>query len=274
MKNQTQNYIDKEEAVEIQPIELFHFWRTDNGEHWRYTSRDEDIDFKGNTFLKGPINRGSITYNPDIDVSQVDIMAVFSDDPFIKYIAQNPIDPVWVEIIRVHKDLQNEGSILFIGQISKVGFSGQNVSAQAVSFEFFLKHAIPTTRYQPKCNHFVYDDIVDGFGCGIDRTPFLVQTQATVSGLILTSSDFGNQVDGYFKHGWVEFGDEKRMVSDHTGNNVTIRYAFSEVIPSIVTVNIYPGCNGAAETCRDKFSNIAQFGGHLYIPADNPAAAW
>ena len=108
-------------------------------------------------------------------------MAAFADEPFIDYLAQNPIDPVWIEIIRVHANLKNVGSIVFIGQISKVGFKGQDVQATCVSFEFFLKHPIPTPRYQPKCNHFIYDDIVDGFGCGIDQTGFKVTASATVS---------------------------------------------------------------------------------------------
>ena len=271
MKNQTQSYIDKEESIEIQPLELFHFWREDGLQHWRYTSRDEAVEFQGNTFSKGPINRGTISYNPDIEISQVDINAVFEEDPFIKYLAQNPIDPIWVEIIRVHADLPNQGSVLFIGQISGVGFRGQNVSAKGVSFEFFLKHPIPVFRYQPKCNHFIYDDIVDGFGCGVDKTPFLVSAFVTVSDLVLTSAVFGGYDDGYFKHGWVEFGAEKRMVAEHVGNDITIRYGFAESIPAALEIDVYPGCDGDAETCRDTFSNIVQFGGHLYIPTDNPA---
>jgi len=247
------------------------FLKSSQRHNKKASSRDEEVTFQGNTFSKGPINRGTISYNPDIEVSQVDIRAAFSDDPFIKYLSQNPIDPVWIEIIRVHDSLPNVGSIVFIGQISKVGFKGQDIQATSVSFEFFLRMQIPTARYQPKCNHFIYDDIIDGFGCGVDKTSYKVTATATVSGFVFTSSSFGNFEDGYFKHGWIEYGDEKRMISNHFGNDITIRYAFAESIPSVVEIDVYPGCDGGIVTCRDKFSNKDQFGGHIWIPVDNPA---
>jgi len=273
VKNQTQSYISKEEAVEARPVELYHFWKADGSQHWRYTSHDADVEYQGKTYQAAAINRGPVQYDSDVEVSTLQVFGVFQDDPVVEYLAQNPVEIVWAEVIRVHKDLPDQGSNVFIGQISGVAFQGQEAIVNCVGFEFHLRQPALSLRYQPRCNHFVYDEIIDGVGCGVDKSAHKLTKLVTVNGLSLTNADLASYSDGYFKYGWVEWQGHRRMIVSHEGQEIKIRYRIPGLM-SGATVDIYPGCDGRAETCRDKFSNINQFLGFTQIPVDNPATKY
>lgn len=271
MKTQTPPYIDREEAVEQNAVELFHFWN--EVEDWFYTSHDEAFNYQSETYQPASLTRGSVSYDSKLEVSTINVSAAFNEDPLIDFIAQNPIEPIWLEILRVHKDRPAEASVVFIGQAKMVGISGQEATLQGVGFEFFLKQRIPILRFQPKCNYFIYDDLVDGSGCGVDQTGFKLSTTVdtiTSDGLTITNSDFALEADGFYKYGWIEFQNERRMITSHVGSTIEIRYRIFD-LEAGSSIDAYPGCDGAVETCRDKFSNVDQFGGFPYIPVDNPA---
>jgi hypothetical protein len=60
------------------------------------------------------------------------------------------------------------------------------------------------------------------------------------------------------------------MITDHVGEKISIAYRFSELKDGD-TVDAYAGCDGRAETCRDKFDNIDNFLGFPFTPQENPA---
>jgi len=190
-----------------------------------------------------------------------------------EYLAENPIEVVWAEVIRVHKDLPNQGSNVFIGQVSGVAFQGQEATVKCVGFEFHLRQPALSLRYQPKCNHFIYDEIIDGVGCGVDKNAHKITKTVSVDGLTLSNADLASYSDGHFKYGWVEWQGHRRMIVSHEGQNIKVRYQIPG-LSSGAQVDIFPGCDGRPETCRDKFSNINQFLGFTQIPVDNPATKY
>lgn len=271
----SQNYINREEAEQSKPVEIFHFFRADNSEHWRYTSYDTNVVVAGNTYERAVINRGSVQYDPKLEISTLDIYGLFTDDPLFDYIAENPIEVIWVEVTRIHAGF-GEGASIFIGQIAGVSLrGGQNVQVRCVGFEFHLKQQIPYLRYQPRCNHFIYDSIVNGMGCGVDKDLFEVTATPTLSdgGTTLTHGNFGGFSDGYFTLGFIEWNSYKRMIIEHSGNVIKIRYRIPN-LSSGQQIKAYPGCDGKAETCEDKFNNTAQRFAFDYIPVDNPATKY
>ena len=87
--------------------------------------------------------------------------------------------------------------------------------------------------------------------------------------LTLTSSTFGDYDDGYFAFGELEWDYKKRMIAEHKGTKIKIRYPITD-IASGQTVLVYPGCQGNIDICKNRFNNVINFGGHPYIPLDNP----
>jgi len=266
MKDVTQDFIDNEEADKRKPAELYHIWR-DGGEHWRYTDGDVDITFNSEDYTQATLSRGSVTYDNKLEVTTLEVKAPYIENPVLEYIATNPIEILWISVTKLHRDDLTEGDVVFIGQIKAVAFQGITASVSCVGFEHYLKKSIPTWRYQLNCNHTIFDTL-----CTLTESTYLTSTAIVLdaTGTQLSSSDFGLESDGYFTGGEVRFGDEARTIVSHIGNTIIIMYKMKELVTTD-TVSAYPGCDGRAETCRDKYSNIVHFLGFPFIPVENPA---
>lgn len=264
-KQVSQDYNSQEVGHEKRPVELYHIW-WDNT-NWYYTSGDVDVVHNGATYKPATIERGSVTYDTKLEVStlQVTVGRVFN--PVIKFIAQNPVEVLWIEVFRAFRDQDPvEVGVVFIGQIKTVSIKGLRARAQCVGFDYYLKQPIPIERYGPQCNWTVFDS-----RCTKDPATFTLQTKVVVSfdGLTLTSSHLAPFGDTFFTRGHLEWHGNRRMITSHIGDTITLRYAIIPLYTDAL-VNVTAGCNGEIITCRDKFDNVAFFGGHPYIPIDNP----
>jgi uncharacterized phage protein (TIGR02218 family) len=108
--------------------------------------------------------------------------------------------------------------------------------------------------------------------CTLAEADYKTTTTITLDATktILTDAAFDALDDGYFTGGKITFGNEARTIVDHVGSIVTIMYKFKELEDND-SVDAYPGCDGRAETCKDKFDNIVNFLGFPFIPEENPA---
>jgi len=273
MKEHTEDYISEEITKKRKPIELYHLWR-EGGQHWRYTSYDKDIVYGGNTFTPTVVARGSVRYDAQLEVTTLRVAFGYVYDPVIMYIAQNPVEVVWIDIQKYYEDVSPpETSVIFIGQIKTVSFEGNEAQATCVGFEHYLNQKIPKYRYQTGCNN----DLFDSF-CLVDPDDYLLSTTITAvdtAGVILTSSDFALQDDGYYTRGHVQWGDYRRMIVHHEGSDITIRFKIPD-FTSGQAVDAWPGCDRQLLTCYEKFNNVdgqgrLRFFGHPWIPLDNPA---
>lgn len=272
MKDVTEAYIAKEEATVRKPVELYYIWygSGDGLTEYFYTNGDVSVTYDGDVYAPATIKRGSTEYNSSLDAHVMKVQFSTANTILAQYIAQNPIDIVWIEISRLFRDQDPlEASVVFIGQIKSVSFKGVMAEAECVGFEHFLKMGIPKLRYQINCNHRLFDGQC---GEGLTKADWKVSAEVTLDATktILTAAAFGEEDDGYFTGGLVEFEGEKRTVTDHTGTAITLNFKMVNLV-STDTVDVYPGCDGRIETCRDKFDNEANFLGFPFIPQDNPA---
>lgn len=266
MKETTQEYIEKENATVRKPVELYRIW---SGEaSWYYTNSDAAVEFGGQTYLPATLSRGSLEYNSTLDVSTMKVQFAGIAEPVAHYIAQNPIDIVWVEIKRLFRGMEEPAAgVIFIGQIKTVPLKGLTAEAECTGFEHYLKMPVPIFRYQLTCNHKVFDA-----RCALLKIDYKVSAVISLSanGIVLTAEEFDAYDAGYFAAGFVEYGSESRMIAAHSGNSVTLAYRMLH-LENGETVDVYPGCNGRIETCRDKYDNIIHFLGFPFIPDENPA---
>ena len=264
MKDYTYEFGTKEEGHQKEPYEIYDFWY--GTAYWRYTSGDISVNYNENTYEPAPIERGIVTYDSNLEVSTLDIIMARSQGFVTKYIVQNPVLVLWVKVTRLFRDL-SEPDIVFIGQIKNVTFTGLTAKVSCVGFEKYFKQPIPNWRYQILCNYKVFDN-----NCSLSDNFFKTTTNIdTVSSdnLTITSNDFSLQDSDYYKLGKIVFGEDSRMITYHVGNTIKIRFRMPNLVPGS-EVTVYAGCDRNIETCRDKFNNVINFGGHPYIPLDNP----
>lgn len=259
---------DLEEGIERQPSEIYHFWCGSN--HWYYTSLEERILFMENYYEPTSINRGTVEYRTDLNVSQLTINLGSISQPVIQYIAKNPVDIVWVQVSRLFMDNDDdEAAVIFIGQIKTPSFRGQKSSIDCVGFEHFLMQLIPKERYQPQCNYNVFDD-----NCGLDDSGYkLSSITVTVDSTkrILTATEFDGEEDGYWVFGHIEYDSHRRMILLHQNSVITLAYPLWTMPSGGGEVDVWPGCDRSVTMCRDKFDNVSKALAFPDMPFDNPA---
>jgi len=270
MKTVSNDFITAETQRERKPSELYHFWRGDT--YWKYTSGLELMTVSAVDYPPAPIERKLIEFNADLSASTVQIAVARTLMPVVEYINEDPIDTIWVTIFKMHRDMNPiEKEPIFTGLIQSTITQGSALVLDCVSIEFLLSRKIPRWRYQPGCNHMLYDS-----WCTVNEAVY--KTNATVSnisstGFELTSSTFGEESDGYYTLGNLTIGDYKRTIVDHVGSVISIRFKIASLeVNDIVSVSA--GCFHDASTCYTKFSNIANFMGFPNISFDNPCARW
>lgn len=267
MKDVSVAYIAKEEADQRKPAELYHIWR-DGGEHWYYTSGDVTVTYDGANYVPATLERTQVKYDSKLDIVTMKITATYLTDAVLEYIAINPIEVLWVSVMKIHRDQDPlEVDVVFIGQIKNVSFKGATAEVACVGFEHFLKRVIPRWRYQLTCNHVLFDDY-----CSLTKADYKIDAVITLDATetILSSATFALQDDGYFIGGEIVFGLEARTIVAHVGTDITLIYRMENLSDSD-TVEAYPGCDRRIETCRDTFDNIIHYLGFPFIPTENPA---
>lgn len=258
-----------EKAAKKRPAELYHIWWTSGG--WRYTSHDQPISYGGYNYTPAALERGTIKYDSQFEVTTLEITAGRIMQPVIKYIAQNPVEPFWIDIKRILQDANPMDAItIFIGQIKNVAIKGMAAQVSCVGFEYFLRQPIPTFRYQPQCNWTIFDS-----RCGLDADAYKLSTSATVdlTRKSLWSGDLGEEEENWWVFGDILWQGHRRMIIQQgiwDKNTIYLRYPILEINQSPIDIDVWPGCDGCITTCRDKFNNVVNFGGHPYIPLDNP----
>jgi uncharacterized phage protein (TIGR02218 family) len=272
------DYIAKEEAVERKPVELYHLW-TDH-EDWYYTNTDVAIYYGGVTYLPAVLQRGSLEKDSQLNATKLSIAFAYIEAPVVEYIADNSVELTWISVMRVFQDQTPiEAAVIFVGQIRDITFKGQQGQVTCVGFEYFLNKPLPKYRYQPQCNWKLYST-----RCQINKETFadvygtikqsLTVTWVQSDGLSIACAGMVDHGYNFYKGGDAETQytqSEKRMIAWSSGIALGFRFKFRNLIVGD-GITIYPGCDGAVNTCITKFNNIENFGGFPYIPMDNPVA--
>jgi uncharacterized phage protein (TIGR02218 family) len=235
------------------------------GEFDRVTSWPKEISFLGNTYTPAPIKRSAFNFDHEFSSVKTTINAPMMD-AFIRYIANTPIEPTRVTIYRAVEDDLTQYRTLFTGFVMYMSVKDKIVSAHVEANSELLDTVIPRFMFQSWCNHEVFDG-----QCGISAINYAVSASVNaISGAVYTCPEAGYQTDDYYTGGVAEAGTDMRMITDHTGSNLTLQVPFDTRVGVGDSITIYPGCDGSPDTCRDKFDNFPNFLGMPYIPSKNP----
>lgn len=136
------------------------------------------------------------------------------------------------------------------------------------------------------------DTVTGGWGAGTGVLVNIVYATATTgtiwfveqTGVLFASAEYvssgGNNVrlsavpaedTAFWEQGEIKMtsgynNGERRQLFGHSGSGRTFTWAMPNAVIAGDAYDIYPGCDGLAVTCRDKFGNEANFRGFPYIP--------
>lgn len=245
------------------PYELY--WFTDGVNNWYLTSGDISRTYNGQIYTPESISRGEIDQNQEIQSGAIKVAIPNSHDIASRYVSFIPAAQMNLVIYRGH-DGDSEVVTIFIGKVSSGAFSDA-FEMNCVPLQDVLKKRVPAQVYQSQCNWVLF-----GAGCGLSRGAFMASgtiTSVSADAMTIQSAAFATKPDGYWVNGYVEFGQERRMILTHTGNAVTLMNGIPDLLVGS-SVNVYAGCNRTAYDCQNKFNNYTRFWGFDRIPKKNP----
>jgi len=255
------SYLSSEQSVASgQPVELYDF-ADDLGVHSRITSAGYEITYNSYTYVPEPCRRTELRISDNHKKNDMAV-TLSRDNAWAARFVAGPIEGrATLQIYRGHgADFVN----WWYGVIKQVKFDKDGVPTVYTTPRTSSVSRVGRRRVcQKLCDHALY-----GAECKLNEDTYKHSgTVQSVSGLVVTSTTFGGQADGYFKAGKIVVNAAQRMITAHTGNNVTL----SRTIPGVVagmSFNAYAGCDRLPATCLSK-GNKANFGGEQFLPTKN-----
>lgn len=251
------------------PVELFEFRYGDTpGDVLTFTGADETIVVAGSEYIPLSIEYDGFSEDGNPDDGESITLEMPRNNPLADlYRFSPPEKTVTVKIKRVHRNDPDE-QVLTVWSGRVIGasweFPTMRVSCERMSTS--LQRTGLRARYQRQCRHVHYGD-----DCGLLKDDFRVETTVVdvVDQLKVVSPDALLVESGYFNGGILEFEGTMRLIVWHQGDTVKMSRPINGLsVDSII--RLYPGCDRLPATCRDKFSNIENYGGFDFIPGIGP----
>ncbi len=252
-----------------EPIECYKF--THDGGSYQYTSSQDDVLL---SFTENGLNRTETYFTEYIERESIKpaskgnssalIVKVTKDNPVAKlYQGFPPETPVNLIIYRLHRQDKSRRDIVFSGRVGQATFEDSYCSL-SVKPESWANKQIPNGMRQFYCNNVVYDK-----NCQLVEESWKINLFIDkVTGLYIKSSTFAEYEDGYFANGIFRYNGSSRMMVEHKGDTVKLKYPFIETPRNEATVS--PGCDHLFKTCAKRFGNAINFTGCPYVPPANP----
>lgn len=260
------------EALELSedqgsPIELYEFQYGPTT--YRYTSADEDIVIAGlGTYLSVPCGRQKIEINQDSGRTPITFQITRKAEITDVFLSSPPTTVIEFTIKRLHYG-DAELVVYWFGRVVNVKYHEDLVEFRCESIQTSMKRPALRRFYQLNCPHVLY-----GTDCAVAQNLYQTNTIAeTVVGTTVISSIFAQKPDGYYLGGFVAISaaptSEYRFIIGHYGNTIILNLP-SPKLYSGVPLAVSPGCDHTLQTCKNKFNNLANYGGFPYIPNKNP----
>ena len=235
--------------------------------HW--TSYGQSVTFRSAEYLPRAIKRSGFTFDRTSKDTKVTVAATILE-PTSLYISQSPYAPCVLTIWRVYLANPTTDYIkLFVGKLETVALDKFVMTATFASQSGSFSRLIPRNLYSPWCCHSLFDE-----QCQVPELSW--RKTVTVSGIAgnaITVPAINGFADQFYRAGTMQFNDERRLITDQTGNVVTILFPFGGNLDIGSSVRLLPGCSGHPAICKIRFDNIENYLGFPYIPTKN-AVIW
>jgi len=246
--------------------ELFEF--IGPGTTWRRTSAAADVVYGGNTYTaRAGLRAGVIGIGTTSESAALELSLPVSDAVISAYGFGSPQRSLRLKVIWL-QERSGAAETVWDGEVIAISPVGAMASLRSVSqVGARLSTPIPAISIQRQCQHFLYDD-----RCRVDRAAFDVATTvSSISGYNVTVASVGGNPDDWFKAGEIVRASdgERRTIVGNVGAVLSLIAPFA-TLNATDSVTLYAGCAHTVEVCRDKFSNVLNYGGHAQIPSSNP----
>ena len=257
-------------------IETYTF--TGSFQTYRYTTADRQVRVDGQVHEPAAISRGAVRAGDqsqdqlDVEVTLPVTLQMVQDYAFL-----TAPPKLQMTLRAFDRDVQNppgsdiysssNGAVLWSGEVSAFSVSNRQARLRVPSdFTRGLQATAPAVFYQNPCNHVLY-----GPQCKANRAANTQNTTvASFADNVIGVADDGF-ADSFLDAGTIQNDrtNERRLIITNVGNVITTNLPFTDVQVGDAVI-LQAGCDHSFNTCRTKFNNTINYGGHPFIPGDNP----
>ncbi|MDW8309540.1 MAG: phage BR0599 family protein, partial [Verrucomicrobiales bacterium] len=247
------------------------------GAVWRYTPRPDAVEAGGFTWQSAALEHGPVKLAAT--GNELTLSADADLPPIRRLLAGQLHEALRLNLYQADLDQGATPVLVWSGICQRAELDGRVAKIKVAAWLDALEQELPTFWFQQQCNYRVFDRAT----CRLRRDEWAKTGRiASISGR--TVSLEGPQLAGlgahWFAEGWLETGtgetSETALVLDSAsalGNSLTVTLAQPLAFAVVgQRVTLLPGCDGLLATCRDKFANLSNFGGHL-LPSENLAVS-
>jgi uncharacterized phage protein (TIGR02218 family) len=260
---------DDEKSVQAaQPVDLYTIVTPTTT--YYLTSYSQNISYGGNTYTAAAISRDNVTINPHGQGREltmyVSLDHALSQDLLVGGIPQSSVS-IQVDTYMVRANATRTQHLGYITSIASDGVQVKLLAPHKLDVKIGGVK-LPVLQSQRLCQHGLYDT-----GCTINPASFNVATTVSsisVDGLTITIGTIGGNPDNWAQYGKiVRFADgEPRAVMSHVGTAIVVDVPF-RTLNNGDSITLYAGCDHMVTTCKTKFSNVINYGGHPLLPTVN-----
>ena len=234
---------------------------------YRVTSHPLDVTFGGDTFTALTMSRGPQQVAQDLTGRELIVYLPITHPVVQRFVASGI--PERQVLVTLHRLQEVSGIAVQAWQ----GFgTGMQIDGHVAKLRVpsvtddAMKIKLPVLAAQRLCNHRLFDARcapnpgVDGPAEASFQVSCALVSQ---SGTTLVVSTLDGHPDG-----WASLGDvvhvasgERRYILRQAGATLTLHSPFVGASPGDALA-VFAGCDHAIGTCRDKFGNVSNFGGH------------
>lgn len=247
-----------------------------DGTIFGFTDHEMVLVVDGVEYVPAPgLNSVKYTATADTQVSNQNVSAgwveVPEDDLRGGRVDNAEIEAAWVS----WADPSAGKLVTFQGRVGEITYDETGFNVDIVSFMKALERHVGWT-YTAECRHRLFSLPAAGTlgGCMVDPTGFTFT--GTVTEVITPKWKIGfsgaavGKGEGYFSAGQITFTSGlntglSTIIKTHTPETFELFLPTAFVIPVGTTFTVQAGCDKKVETCKNKFSNILNYGGYPHI---------
>lgn len=270
------------------PFQLYEFLRTSNGVdyYWRYNSSDRDVWYNSQKWKAIPIIDNGIRLSGEAQSTDLEVTVPINEEftEQFRLSGSVPSDTVWLRIRRCHvgdidfttdptqPTIIPDALVIWIGTVNGINQTGElEAKVRCSMLSASLRRGGLRYGYQKNCPHVLYAPNT----CKANKEDFRTTGEVmAIDGNKITVDEFGDQDEGWFDGGWVEYTlasgmVERRMILTSTGSDIFIMGLPAGMAVGD-TISAFAGCDRTVTECVEKFDNLANMGGFPHSPGRNP----
>lgn len=238
--------------------------------YWRYTSADRDIVLDAHTYTAIPMTDDGVRQTADTAADTMTFKMPATEAVPQMFVGSPPSDPINALIRRTHYG-ETEAFNAWAGTVAQVN-RPDDATAEVLcnTLSATLDRKGLRLSFTRGCPHDLY-----GFECRASPLIHYVSGPVTfIAGPLINCDAFGTLVTSRLAGGWVEWLDtyghaERRAVLAHADSTVRV-LGVADRLAIGDTIWAFHGCKHNTEDCETGFNNLANYGGHIYMPDKNP----